>query len=190
MLTHQSYRSLRFLPGPLLLSMFLSTTSFISPSPLIISALSNFSFLLLSQPWTLSLPFHAPWRIRCMVSHLILQLLPDRYPEMIAVHFYADGPTFRFCDQSNSISWCNFWFLWPKHFGTLMFVNFVCVLFLLWLWSLISLWSQLDAAATEISFLLGNKPVSQPALSHTLVGRSIVFHSFCSLVSNFISCHL
>ena len=48
--------------------------------------------------------------------------------------------------------------------------------------------SQLDAAAPEFSYALGDKPVSQPALSQTLVGHSvIVVHRVCSLVSNFIS---
>ena len=39
-------------------------------------------------------------------------------------------------------------------------------------WALIvlSLWSQLDAAAPESSYPLGDKPVNQPALSQTLVG--------------------
>ena len=51
--------------------------------------------------------------------------------------------------------------------------------------------SQLDAAAPESSFTLGDKPVSQPALSQTLVGHSIiVVRRVCSLVSNFISRHL
>ena len=45
--------------------------------------------------------------------------------------------------------------------------------------------SQLDAAAPEFSYPLGDKPVSQPALSQTLVGHSvIVVHRVCSLVSN------
>ena len=48
--------------------------------------------------------------------------------------------------------------------------------------------SQLDAAALESSYPLGDKPVSQPALSQTLVGHSvIVVRHDCSLVSNFIS---
>ena len=34
--------------------------------------------------------------------------------------------------------------------------------------------SQLDAAAPEFSFPLGDKPVSQPALSQTLVGHSVI----------------
>ena len=51
--------------------------------------------------------------------------------------------------------------------------------------------SQLDAAAPESSYPLGDKPVSQSALSQTLVGHSvIVFRRVCSLVSNFISRHL
>ena len=58
-------------------------------------------------------------------------------------------------------------------------------------WALISLLSQLDAAAPESSYPLGDKPVSQPALSQTLVGHSvIVVRRVCSLVSNFISRHL
>ena len=53
--------------------------------------------------------------------------------------------------------------------------------------------SQLDAAAPESSYPLGDKPVNQPAISQTLVGHSvIVVHRVCacSLVSNFISRHL
>ena len=51
--------------------------------------------------------------------------------------------------------------------------------------------SQLDAAAPESSYPLGDKPVSQPARSQTLVGHSVnVVHRVCSLVSNFISRHL
>ena len=51
--------------------------------------------------------------------------------------------------------------------------------------------SQLDAAAPEFSFPLGDKPVSQPALFQTLVGHSvIVVRHVCSLVGNFISRHL
>ena len=51
--------------------------------------------------------------------------------------------------------------------------------------------SQLDAAAPESSYPLSDKPVSQPALSQTLVGHSvIVVRRVCSLVSNFISRHL
>ena len=51
--------------------------------------------------------------------------------------------------------------------------------------------SQLDAAAPESSYPLGDKPVIQPALSQTLVGHSvIVFHRVCSLVSKFTSRHL
>ena len=34
--------------------------------------------------------------------------------------------------------------------------------------------SQLDAAAPESSYPLGDKPVSQPALSQTLVGHSVI----------------
>ena len=51
--------------------------------------------------------------------------------------------------------------------------------------------SQLDAAAPESGYPLGDKPVSQPALFQTLVGHSvIVIRRVCSLVSNFISRHL
>ena len=51
--------------------------------------------------------------------------------------------------------------------------------------------SQLDAAAPESSYPLGDKPVGQPALSQTLVGHSvIVVRQVCSLVSNFVSRHL
>ena len=51
--------------------------------------------------------------------------------------------------------------------------------------------SQLDAAAPESSYPLGDKPVSQSALSQTLVGHSvIVVRRVCSLVSNFMSRHL
>ena len=51
--------------------------------------------------------------------------------------------------------------------------------------------SQLDAVAPESSNHIGDKPVSQPALSQTLVGHSvIVVRRVCSLVSNFISRHL
>ena len=51
--------------------------------------------------------------------------------------------------------------------------------------------SQLDVAAPESSYPLGDKPVSQPALSQTLVGHSvIVVRRVYSLVSNFISRHL
>ena len=53
--------------------------------------------------------------------------------------------------------------------------------------------SQLDAAAPESSYLLGDKPVSQSALSQTLVGHSVIVVlcvCVCSLVSNFISRHL
>ena len=58
-------------------------------------------------------------------------------------------------------------------------------------WAIISLLSQLDAAAHESSYPLGDKPVSQPALSQTLVGHSVnVVRRVCSLVSNFISRHL
>jgi hypothetical protein len=34
--------------------------------------------------------------------------------------------------------------------------------------------SQLDAAAPESSYPLGDKPVSQPALSQILVGHSVI----------------
>ena len=34
--------------------------------------------------------------------------------------------------------------------------------------------SQLDAAAPESSYALGDKPVSQPALSQNLVGHSVI----------------
>ena len=58
-------------------------------------------------------------------------------------------------------------------------------------WALVSLLSQLDAAAPESSYPLGDKPVSQSALFQTLVGHSvIVVRRVCSLVSNFISRHL
>ena len=51
--------------------------------------------------------------------------------------------------------------------------------------------SQLDAAAPESSYPLGDEPVSQPVLSQTLVGHSVnVVRRVCSLVSNFISRHL
>jgi hypothetical protein len=53
--------------------------------------------------------------------------------------------------------------------------------------------SQLDAAAPESNYPLGDKPVSQPALSQTLVGHSVIVVRrvcICSLVSNFISRHL
>ena len=55
--------------------------------------------------------------------------------------------------------------------------------------------SQLDAAAPESSYPLGDKPVSQPALFQTLVGHSVIVVRrvcvcLCSLVSNFISRHL
>ena len=53
--------------------------------------------------------------------------------------------------------------------------------------------SQLDAAAPESSYPLGDKPVSQPALSQTLVGHSVIVVRrvcVCSLVSNYISRHL
>ena len=51
--------------------------------------------------------------------------------------------------------------------------------------------SQLDAAAPESRYPLGDKLVSQPALSQTLVGHSvIVVRRDFSLVSNFISRHL
>ena len=57
-------------------------------------------------------------------------------------------------------------------------------------WALISLWSQLDAAAPESSFPLCHKPVSQPALSQTLVGHSVIVLCHCtvhSLVRNLYS---
>ena len=58
-------------------------------------------------------------------------------------------------------------------------------------WALLSLLNQLDAAALESSYPLGDEPISQPALSQTLVGHSvIVVHHVCSLVGNFISRHL
>ena len=48
----------------------------------------------------------------------------------------------------------------------------------------IALTNQLDAAAPEYSFPLGDKPVSQPALSQTLVGHSvIVVHHVCIVLS-------
>ena len=51
--------------------------------------------------------------------------------------------------------------------------------------------SQLDAAVPESSYLLSDKPVSQPALSQTLVGHSVILvRRICSLVSNFISRHV
>ena len=53
--------------------------------------------------------------------------------------------------------------------------------------------SQLDAAAPESSYPLGDKPVSQPALFQTLVGHSVIVVRrvcICSLVSNFILRHL
>ena len=51
--------------------------------------------------------------------------------------------------------------------------------------------NQLDAAALESSYPLGDEPISQPALSQTLVGHSvIVVRHECSLVGNFISRHL
>ena len=34
--------------------------------------------------------------------------------------------------------------------------------------------SHLDAAAPELSFPLGDKPLDQPALSQTLVGQSVI----------------
>ena len=34
--------------------------------------------------------------------------------------------------------------------------------------------SQLDADASESSYPLGDKPVSQPALSQTLIGHSVI----------------
>ena len=62
-------------------------------------------------------------------------------------------------------------------------------------WAIISLLSQLDAAAPESSYPLGDKPVNQPALSQTLVGHSVIVVRrvcicICSLVSNFITRHL
>ena len=57
--------------------------------------------------------------------------------------------------------------------------------------------SQLDAAAPESSYPLGDKSVSQPSLSPrpllTLVEYSVIVVRrvcICSLVSNFISRHL
>ena len=48
--------------------------------------------------------------------------------------------------------------------------------------------SQLDAAALVSNYPLDDEPVSQKALSQTLVGHSvIVVRRICSLVSNFIS---
>ena len=50
--------------------------------------------------------------------------------------------------------------------------------------------SQLDAAAPESSYPLGDKPVNQPALFQTLVGHSVIVVRHvcvCSLVSYFIS---
>ena len=45
--------------------------------------------------------------------------------------------------------------------------------------------SQLDAAAPESSYPLGDKPVSQPVLSQTIVGHSvIVVWDVCGLVGN------
>ena len=52
-------------------------------------------------------------------------------------------------------------------------------------WALISLLSQLDAAAPESSYPLGDKPVNQPALFQTLVGHSVIVVRhvlFCSVV--------
>ena len=58
-------------------------------------------------------------------------------------------------------------------------------------WALLSLLNQLDAAALESSYPLGDEPISQPALSQTLVGHSvIVVRHVCRLVGNFISRHL
>ena len=42
--------------------------------------------------------------------------------------------------------------------------------------------SQLDAAAFEFSFPLGDRPVNQPALSQTLVGHSIIVVRHCTVV--------
>ena len=39
--------------------------------------------------------------------------------------------------------------------------------------------SQLDAAAPESSYPLGDKPVSQPALFQTLVGHSVIVVRHC-----------
>ena len=51
--------------------------------------------------------------------------------------------------------------------------------------------SQLDAAAPESSYTLGDKAIGQPALSQTLVGHSvIVVRHVCRLVGKFISRHL
>ena len=51
--------------------------------------------------------------------------------------------------------------------------------------------SQLDAAAPESSYPLGDKPVSQPALSQALVEHSdIVGRHVCSFVGNIIWRHL
>ena len=48
--------------------------------------------------------------------------------------------------------------------------------------------SQLDAAAPESSYPLGDKPASQPAFSQTLNGHSvIVVRHVCSLISNLYS---
>ena len=49
-------------------------------------------------------------------------------------------------------------------------------------WALISLRSQLDAAAPEFSFLLGDKPVNQAALSQTLVGHSVIVVHHCTVL--------
>ena len=51
--------------------------------------------------------------------------------------------------------------------------------------------STMDAAAPESSYPLGDKSVSQPVLSQTLVGHSvIVVRHVCILVGNLISLHL
>ena len=58
-------------------------------------------------------------------------------------------------------------------------------------WALISLLSQLDAAVPESSYTLGDKPVSQPDLSQTLVGHSVIVVSRVFIyVCNFILRHL
>ena len=51
--------------------------------------------------------------------------------------------------------------------------------------------SQLNAAAPEFSFPLGDKPVSQPAILQTVVEHSVIVvrHVYC-FVGNFISRHL
>ena len=79
-------------------------------------------------------------------------------------------------------------------FCTVVELNCVCVYYFFYddkvMGTHITL-SQLDAAAPESSYPLGDKPVSQPALSQTLVGPSvIVVRRVFSLVGNFISRHL